>query len=337
MSYPQIAGRRWQWAAGGVDARQMNPQLKLVAEGQGGVFARHQAISSGYTPGQIRRRLADGRWVRIRHGQYAERLDLSAVPPWEEARQAHCQHIRAVANAWRPGSIAVSHQSALALHGLPLWGLELDKVHVTRLDEQAGGLIAKVRHHVGKLTADDLTEVDGLLTTRVARAIVETACTASFEAAVVNLDAALRDHAVSEHDLRRLLGEIEFWPGSATARAAMSFGDARSESVGESRLRVLMHNFGLPVPVLQVEFFDADGFVARVDFYFPSYRTVVEFDGRLKYGGGSAEVLVREKVREDRLRALGLQVVRSDWSDFEQAHRLVDRIEQAFARADRAA
>jgi Transcriptional regulator, AbiEi antitoxin len=315
----------------------VNPQLKLVAEQQSGVFSRQQAIAGGYTPGQIRRRLADGRWVRIRHGQYGERLDLSALPPWEQARQHHRRLVHAVMQSWRAGAIAVSHQSALALHGLPLWGLDLGQVHVTRLDERAGGVIAGVRHHVGQLAPVDLIEADGLVTTTVARGVLETACTASFEAAVVIVDAALRQYTITPEELSRLLGVIEYWPGSATARAAVDFGDGRSESVGESRLRVLMHTYGLPTPVPQVEFHDADGLIGRVDFYFPQYDTVVEFDGRMKYGGGSADVLVREKVREDRLRALGLQVVRADWTDFDRPRRLVAGINQAFTRARPAA
>jgi hypothetical protein len=76
--------------------------------------------------------------------------------------------------------------------------------------------------------------------------------------------------------------------------------DPLSESVGESRLRVLMHAYGLPAPELQVEIHDADGFVARVDFFVREYGVVVEFDGMVKYGGGSASVLIQEKTREDR-------------------------------------
>ena len=57
----------------------VNPKLKLLAEQQGGVFSRQQAISGGYTAKQVRSRLDDGRWVRIRHGQYAEQPDLSAL------------------------------------------------------------------------------------------------------------------------------------------------------------------------------------------------------------------------------------------------------------------
>jgi hypothetical protein len=184
---------------------------------------------------------------------------------------------------------------------------------------------------------DDLAEVAGLVTTTAARAVFETACTTSFEAAVVSFDAALREHAMDAADVRRLLTVTEYWPGSPTARAALNFSDARSESVGESRLRVLMSDHGLPAPVLQAEFHDVRGFIGRVDFFFPDFSTVVEFDGRLKYADATGEVLVLEKVREDRLRALGLQVIRSDWTDFSRPSHLIDTIRQAFTRSRHAA
>ncbi|MEV5961679.1 type IV toxin-antitoxin system AbiEi family antitoxin domain-containing protein [Kribbella sp. NPDC051952] len=307
----------------------MNPKLKLLAEAQGGVFSRRQALASGYTPRQIVERLGDGRWERLRRGQYAERLDLAALPPWEQQRISHLRIVHAVMNSLRAGTVVISHQSALALHGLPLWGLDLTRVHVTRVDDRAGGLVAGVQHHLGELVPADLTHAAGLPVTTVPRALVETACTTSFEAAVVTADVVLREGLVDADELHRLLMVTEFWPGSPTARAALGFANPLSESVGESRLRVLMHRFGLPEPVLQAEFADSDGFVARVDFHFPSYRTVVEFDGMLKYGDGSPEVLVHEKRREDRLRALGLQLVRATWADFNRPAHLAATIRQA--------
>jgi len=43
---------------------------------------------------------------------------------------------------------------------------------------------------------------------------------------------------------------------------------------------------------------------------------VVEFDGAVKYAGADGRAaLVAEKLREDRLRALGYEVVRIVWSD----------------------
>lgn len=315
----------------------MNAQLKLIAEAQGGVFSRTQALASGCTHDQIVRYLRDGRWERIRRGQYAEKVDLAALQPWERARWDHRQKVHAVMNSLRSGSVAVSHQSALLLHGLPIWGLDLNRVHISRLDGQSGGVVAGVQHHLGKLTDDDLAMVEGRMVTGVARAVAESACTTSFEVAVVSIDAALRAHGVSAADTDRLLELSRFWPGSATARAALCFGSRLSESVGESRLRVLLHEHGLPEPVLQAEFHDGDGLIGRVDFYFPAYDVVIEFDGLLKYGGGSPEVLIREKRREDRLRALGLTVVRTDWSDFDRPAHLAATIRQTLARASQAA
>ncbi|WP_432888766.1 type IV toxin-antitoxin system AbiEi family antitoxin domain-containing protein [Kribbella sp. CA-245084] len=296
----------------------MNQRLRLIAQRQGGVFSRRQALASGCTHDQIVRCLRDGSWEQIRRGQYAEMLDLTVLPPWERARMLHRRQVHAAVNGMRPGSVAVSHQSALVLHGLPIWGLDLSRVHVTRVDGRSGGVVAGVQHHLGVLTDADLSFADGLLATSVARATLESACLASFEVGVVGVDAALRAGHLEEDEVRRLRSVMAFWPGSVAAREALRFGTGLSESVGESRLRVLMYEHGLPRPRLQTEFRDRLGLIGRVDFDFDGDWTVVEFDGALKYGGGSPEVLIREKRREDRLRALGLTVVRTDWSDFDR-------------------
>lgn len=304
--------------AGALDAWWVNQRLRLIAQRQGGVFSRRQALASGCTHEQIVRCLRDGSWEQIRRGQYAETLDLTVLPSWERARTMHLRQVHAVMNAMRPGSVAVSHQSALVLHGLPIWGLDLSRVHVTRLDGRSGGVVAGVQHHLGVLTDADLEVVDGLLATTIARATLESACTASFEVAVVGVDAALHAGQLGDDDVRRLRSVMAFWPGSVAAREALGFGNGLSESVGESRLRVLMYERGLPRPRLQTEFRDRFGLIGRVDFDFDGYQTVVEFDGAVKYGGGSSEVLIREKRREDRLRALGLTVIRTSWSDFDR-------------------
>ncbi|WUJ75345.1 type IV toxin-antitoxin system AbiEi family antitoxin domain-containing protein [Kribbella soli] len=297
----------------------MNQRLRLIAQQQGGVFSRRQALASGCTHEQIVRCLRNGSWEQIRRGQYAEVLDLTVLPPWERARTTHLRQVHAVMNAMRPGTVAVSHQSALVLHGLPIWGLDLSRVHVTRVDGRSGGVVAGVQHHLGVLTDADLDVVDGLLVTSIARATLESACTASsFEVAVIGVDAALRAGHLGEDEVRRLRSVTAFWPGSVAAREALRFGNGLSESVGESRLRVLMYERGLPQPRLQTEFRDRLGLIGRVDFDFDGYQTVVEFDGALKYGGGSPEVLIREKRREDRLRAIGLTVIRTDWSDLDR-------------------
>ncbi len=315
----------------------VNPKLSMLATAQGGVFSRGQAVSCGYTTQQIQRRLGDGRWERIRYGQYAVALDPGGRPTWELQQVRHTRLVHAAVNSMKVGSVAVSHQSALLLHGSPVWGLDLAEAHLTRLDDHRGGPIAGVRHHHGLLAPADLTEVSGLTATTAARALIETACTTSFEAAVVAADALCRENPACRAELELLLLDSQFWPGSTTARAAIDFCDPLAESVGESRLRVLIHEWGLPTPVLQALFEDSAGFVGRVDFFFPGLNTVVEFDGRIKYAEGTADILIREKAREDRLRALGLEVVRVTWSDLAHPARTAARIRQAFTRARRAA
>lgn len=93
-----------------------------------------------------------------------------------------------------------------------------------------------------------------------------------------------------------------------------------------------MHTLGLPDPQLQVPIRDAAGdLVGVVDFLFADARTIVEFDGALKYG--SREDLLAEKRREDRLRQLGYEVVRVTWADLAYPDRIAARVAAAFARA----
>lgn len=313
----------------------MNPRLKALADRQGGVFSRRQALVAGYTPEQMHERLRDRRWERVRHGQYVERTDLDHLPPWERALLRHRRLAHAAVNAMRPGTAVVSHHSALVLHDIPVWGVNLDEVQLTRSSTARTGSTAGVRHHRGVLTRADLDHVDNLPVTGVPRALAETAAGSSFEAAVVSADAVLRAGKLPEAELRRVLALTDFWPGGPTVRSAFGFANGSSESVGESRLRVLMHSEGLPAPVLQAVFNDADGFIGRVDFYFPEYRTIVEFDGLSKYADGSSLVLIREKDREDRLRALNLRVIRITWADLAHPHRTAMRIREAFAAAHR--
>lgn len=310
----------------------MNPKLKAVAATQGGVFSVEQARRCGYTAEQIRQHLRANRWRRIRSGQFAEAVDRSGMPPWQRLDVEHREAVHAVMNSMRRGAVVVSHQSALVLHGITQWDVSRDEVHVTRTDGRRGRSVAGVRHHAGRLSPEDLTAVEGLPVCTPARALFETACTTSYASAVVGFDAGLRADKLTEPEIERLLNVIRQWPGGPTARSALAFADGRSESAGESRLRLLMAEIGLPKPELQVEFSDSDGPFARVDFYFPEFRTVVEFDGMIKYADKLAEVVLQEKRREDRLRDLGLEVVRVTWVDLTDPEGIARRIRQAFAR-----
>jgi very-short-patch-repair endonuclease len=104
---------------------------------------------------------------------------------------------------------------------------------------------------------------------------------------------------------------------------------------------MVMDAGGLPEPELQIAISDSDGLIGRVDFLFREFRTIVEFDGKIKYSrelapdGDPTIALWREKQREDRLRALGYEVVRITWADLHDVSKLIAKIHAAFLRAER--
>lgn len=237
--------------------------------------------------------------------------------------------VRAVL-ASRPSDDLASHHAALALLGLPLWRVDLRRIDVV------SDVTASTSHNGLVVHPRDgpwLTGREGAhRAVPVARALLETAASGHVQGGVVAADAALSQGGCLVEDLRRLLDAAPPWNGRRRAAAMVRLVDPRSESVGESRLRLLMVGAGLSVRS-QVRVVDNGGFVvARVDFLVGD-RVVVEFDGAVKYAGdASGRTLFDEKRREDRLRELGFEVVRVTWSDLGHPERVLARIGAALAR-----
>lgn len=70
-----------------------------------------------------------------------------------------------------------------------------------------------------------------------------------------------------------------------------------------------MFQLGMPMPELQVRFYDASGFIGRVDFFWRQLGIIGEADGRIKFrvsdgltGEEAEEAVWRAKRRDDRLR-----------------------------------
>ncbi|MEV4259889.1 type IV toxin-antitoxin system AbiEi family antitoxin domain-containing protein [Kribbella sp. NPDC049584] len=309
----------------------MNPRLEVVVGARGGWFSRADAAEAGYSAGELRLRVRQGRWLRLSRDVY---VDPSSWPAseasWDRARRMHVLATRAVVTRMGPDAV-VSHQSAAVLHGLPTWGLDLSQVHVTRPAKRTRS-DSRVLVHRSPIDTDEITEVDGIRITTPARTVAETTCTSSYDVGVVLADAAVHRRLVTPAELIAAADRHKHWPGVPRARAAALFADGLSESVGESRLRVLMADEGLPHPRLQVEIRDQDGrLIGRVDFLLFD-ELIVEFDGVEKYGD-NGQAVVAEKWREDRLRARGYQMVRVSWRDLDHPRTTADRIREQLPRA----
>ncbi len=184
----------------------------------------------------------------------------------------------------------------------------------------------------------DVVERDGWLITSAARTVTDLARVLAFEDGVVVADAALRRGLTSSEQLTDQLTVSQRLPGGLAAARVVGFADGRSESVGESRSRVMIHRAGLPKPELQIEVLSADGvFLARGDFGYRKHRVLGEFDGKVKYGlalagADPAEALFREKLREDAVRDAGWAVVRWVWADLEHPGAVIERLQRALRR-----
>jgi hypothetical protein len=192
------------------------------------------------------------------------------------------------------------------------------------------------------LADHEVTTVDGLLVTDPVRTALDLARSLPLEPAVAALDAALHREFLAKPVLESRVQELAGTRGSRAATRAVTFADGRSESVGESRSRVLLHRLGLAPSALQRTIHSASGlFLGRADFAWEDERVVGEFDGRVKYGRGRrpgqdpADVVLEEKRREDAIRDEDWGVVRWTWSDLLPGTAVGDRVSRALVRGRR--
>lgn len=302
-----------------------------------GFITRPEILDSGYDDRDIREAKTIGLLTHIGAGLYA--LSATYTPLTPEGK--HLVRCRAVAHRLGDG-VVLTHQSAALMHGMPVWGLDLAKVQLTRRDGKRGRHEAGVNHHIGRIDDSQIIEIDGVLTASPARAVWEVACAGSSEAGLVTADGALHAKLVGHDSLREVAEHFAHWRGSRSARLALSLADGRSESPGESRTRHLFWRFNIPAPDLQFRVTGRDGrIIARTDFAWELYRHLAEFDGRIKYDGTFGDAgfgaVFGEKEREDLVRAEMWGLSRLIWANLETevaattAHRVLADLERSRA------
>jgi hypothetical protein len=290
-----------------------------------GVVSYGAAMAAGISPETWRWAAVNGDLQRIRRGVLADAQSLD-----ERA-------ILAAALACVP-TAAISHGSATRVHPLttlrPVPGpptLSVDKRPRRTPWDEVG-----VRFLVSSLPPADITDVDGLRVTSIARTCIDVARITEFRDGLVVTDAALRT-GLDPGELAETLLRMKGWPGTRTAARVLRHADARRESPLESLGAAVWVEQGLPRSVPQVWIYDEDGLVGRVDELWEDHHTVGEADGMIKYRephiGVDTNPLVAEKQRQERLEAAGLAVVRYTWDDlWKRPRQTADRVRRTFDR-----
>lgn len=322
----------------------MKTAVVALMAAQGGVASLAQLTAvAGVTRHAVDALVRADVLVRVRRGAFvlAEAF-AAAQTDWDRAALV----VRAVGQglAWAPGGAhALSHESALMVQGLRHHGAD-GLVHLVRTDGRAGRRDRTVFVH-SPVDPDQVIDVDGLRVVRPALAALQVAAHHGVEAGVVCLDAVLEaaeladlQQTAGRHGPRRAEVAAELQAGvdtgfgvmSARVRAAVDVADGRSQSVGESRARLLVQHLGLG-PCTPQFAVDLGGRTVFADLKLAGHDVLLEFDGKGKYAAPGA--LLAEKLREDALRELGYEVVRLSWADLERPWLVRQKILAAIARA----
>jgi hypothetical protein len=304
------------------------PRLDAVLSRQGGVFTAAQAYAAGASPSEVQEARRRRDLVSLRRGIYAVTAAYEALDDAGRYRLA----THAALLALKPPT-ALSHVTAAQWDDLELLRPDLTELHVTRPELVASRREAGIHHHPGALPTGHVEVVRGVRITSALRTAVDLARTTEFAEGLAAADSALRrghEHA----ELLAVLDMCRAWPGARQAGRVVAEADGRTANPGESWSRAILIQAGLAPTDLQVEVRDRDGLVGYADFGWLPSRVLGEFDGRGKYGAdasGAADAVWREKLREDRLRALGFIIVRWTWADLLRPERFLGRIRNALA------
>jgi len=304
------------------------------------VFLRRDLIATGMTDRDIRQRVVAGDLTRLRHGAY---VSTELVKELSEVDMARAR-ARAVLRTAHPTAV-LSHETALAEHGVELWGVGLDETHLTRTDGRPGRREAGVVHHRATLGRRWWVARDGLRVTHPARAAIEVVTAYGAEAGLVAACGVLHRELATPAELQNVAQESTRWPGSLGTRLVLARADARITNVAEARVWHLFFDQGITRPEPQVEVRDEFGnLLGIVDFLWVALGVFLEFDGRIKYerhrrpGESLADYLMREKRREERICVeKGWMCIRITWADLQRPAVLARRIRRALESRKHAA
>jgi hypothetical protein len=124
-----------------------------------------------------------------------------------------------------------------------------------------------------------LTLVDGRAATAPAWTAVEVARSVRRPRALAVLDAALRTTTCDRRALDAAAARQAGRRGIVAVRELIPLADAHAESPMESEVRLVLHDGGLPTPVLQYEIVDRNWRTWRVDLAWPDHKVALEYDG----------------------------------------------------------
>lgn len=276
---------------------------------------------------QIQLQCESGKLVRLRRGIYVERGKFHELKRWEKFTVESI-----AAGVSRPANVLVGKSAAA------VWDIPYGAVPTTiELGGPAGGsgstdkslkfrrcgeLPGQVRHRLAP-------PFESVQVTSLPQTLLDVARWHGVVDGVQAIDHCLNNRSVLREMLEALLPGLTGRNGVAEAALALELSNAAAESPRESVLRIRMWFAGLPSPHLQAAIRDERGTpLGRVDFFYPEYSLVIEYDGQGKYQGAFGlspeRAALAEMHRHKELNNAGLRVVRITADTFHDGSWIAD-------------
>jgi predicted transcriptional regulator of viral defense system len=284
------------------DGPPLDARIARLAERQHGVVSLAQLQFAGLTASAVRNRVAAGRLTRIHRAVYAV----------GHARLTGHGRSMAAVLAYGPGALA-SYRTAGGLHGVR-------QDNRARIDVTVPSASARSRpgidvHRTTTLEPTDITTVDGIPCTSVARTLVDLAEVVDRRGVerAVNQAEVLQifDLRAVHEALARAVGRR----GAGVLRAVIAAyeGPTITRRELEERFLALSRSASLPSPAVNAWIVLDDGTAYQVDFLWREEGLIVETDGWASHG--TRQAFENDRRRDRRLRLAEYEVVRFTWRD----------------------
>jgi len=263
-------------------------------------FTAAEARAAGVRPDQLRALVGAGVIDRPLKGVY-----IAAAVPDNSARRIAC--LKRII----PPDCVVALRHAGWVHGAEMIlapGEHLAQRPISIFRPSGHGRLKNALATTAEreLLPEDVEELDGLLVTTRLRTTWDLGRVRWPDEAIAGMDAMMRIGGFTHDEL--LLGAATRFSGHRwvrTLRAVAPLVDGRAESPPESILRLRCVEVGLPVTP-QVEVYDGDRFIARLDLADEDLAYALEYDGEEWHG--SPDQQRHDRDRRAAVRELGCEV-----------------------------
>jgi len=256
-------------------------------------FDLRQAQDHGLTKDHLRSQC----WRRIGPELYA----------WHEVADEPFIHLSALRRVL-PDDAVFSGRTAAWLHGLDVLPspIEVTLSSHTGTTRRTGLVV-----HRACIYPREMVIRRGLRVTAALRTVADLGRRLDLVEAVVVIDQALHRRLVSKRGLSDWATAHAGFRGVARLRRAIELAESATESVMETRLRLLLVLAGLPRPLVQTVLTNSDGvFLGRIDLYYPEPKLAIEYDGSTH-----RDSLVADNQCQNRLVDAGYRLLRFTATD----------------------